>query len=133
MLAVVQHNKQIPVPDGPCERLHDGAARLVWEAKRPGRRDGHDVRICDRRQVDVARAVTKAGRQARRHLDGEPGLSRAARADERHQPVLVQQPRHVGHLRLAADETRQLHRKIVRTNGFGGTQGREVVAKIGMT
>ena len=67
-----------------------------------------------------------------RDLDRQPGFAHPARTGQRHQPVLRQQLAHLGQLRVAANETGQLHRKMLGDNRFGYAQRRELVDQVGM-
>jgi hypothetical protein len=60
------------------------------------------------------------------------GLAGAAGTGQRHQPVVDEQLFQVSHLCAAADKAGELHRKIMRTNTFRRTQGREIIAHVGM-
>ena len=62
----------------------------------------------------------------------QPGLAHAAGAGQGHQPVLGQQLPHLGQLGFAANEARQLHRKMVGNNAFGNPQRWEVVDQVGV-
>ena len=67
-----------------------------------------------------------------RDLDREPGFADPARTGQRHQPVVGQQLPQLGQLRVAADETGELHRKMLGDNGVGYPKRRELVDKVGM-
>ena len=96
-------------------------------------RDRHHAGIGDRRKIRVPDSVTELGRDASRDLNSETSLAGAAGTGQRHQPVSGQQLPHILHLGFAPNKTRELHRKVMRTNALSGTQWRELVTQVGVT
>jgi hypothetical protein len=82
--------------------------------------------------VYEAVGVTELRRDASRDLNGKTGLAGAAGIGQRHQPVVDEQLFQVSHLCAAADEAGELRRKVLRDNGVGCAQGREIITNIGM-
>ena len=84
--------------------LYGRSAGLVGQTERTRDRDRDDLRMRDRRQVDVVHAVGEGARRC-----GQRSRRRAAscphhRTGQVHQPVAFQQPSHLVHLCAAADE-----------------------------
>jgi hypothetical protein len=86
----------------------------VRQTKRTCCRDPHERGVGDRRQVDVPDAIAELGCYLGRDLYRQSGLANAARTGQGNQPVIAEQTSRVGHLRCAADEARQLRRKMLR-------------------
>ena len=86
----------------------------------------------DRRQIGIENAVGEVTAHLAGDLDRQPGLARSACAGQGHEPVVGQRTADLRDLRCAADEARQLSRKIMSGNGIRCPQRREVVAQIGM-
>ena len=73
----------------------------------------------DRRQIDIPNTVAELSARSRAAIStARRVLPDAASAGQGDQPVVGQQLPHLAHLRFAPNETRELHRKIVRTNSF---------------
>ena len=109
MLAVVQHQQQLTLTDESDNRVHSRPARLVRKAECARHRNRDQIRIGDRREVDVPHPVAELPCD----LNRQPRLTRTARAGKGDQPVVGQQPTHLGDLAFTADETRQLHWKTL--------------------
>jgi hypothetical protein len=132
MLTVVHDHRHPALTDGPNDAVDRRPAGLVPKAEGARHRHRYDLGMGYRREVDVVHAVREVWPYARRDLDGQPCLTRPACTGQVHQPVLTQQPPHVGHLRLTSDEAGELDRKVGCVNAFSGSQRRELVAQIRM-
>ena len=87
---------------------------------RPGHR--HHFRDGDRCEVDIPRAIGEGAADRGGHFHTEPSLSGAAGSGQRHQTIGGDDFPQFIHLRVAANETRQLGRKILRRNGGADTR-----------
>ena len=74
-------------------------------------------RILHRSQPGQPRAVREPGRRPPGHRAGQPGLAHPARPGHRHQPVLLQQARHLAHRPGPADKARQHDRETMHAGG----------------
>ena len=107
VLAVVQHQQQLPPGQHPGQRLREGRARRLMHLKRHRHRRRDQRRLLDSSQLDQPHPVGEPARYPPGHLTGQPGLAHPARPGHRHHPVLSQQPGDLVHRGLPADETRQ--------------------------
>ena len=82
MFTVVQDQQHRSVTDEPHKRVHRRAAGLVGQPERSSHRYGHEIRMRDRRQVDVPHAVVELGRHLTRDLYRETCLTRATGAGQ---------------------------------------------------
>ena len=71
------------------------ADRPGWSGKseQPGGRDGYELRLGDRRQVDILRAVGELGTDPARDFDGKSCLAGTAGAGQGDEPVLGEDAR----------------------------------------
>ncbi len=113
VLAVVEQQQRRPSGQRlrqPGQDVGRGASRRTVEQgglaqpERPGDGGGDVLAIGDCRQVDEPHPVGQLRLQRRADLDGEPGLARAARPDQRHEPGGAQRGPDPGELAAAADE-----------------------------
>ena len=109
-----------------------GATRLIGqpECSRDGQRD--KIGMGERSQVDVPHAVGEVVEHLACDLDGETRLTRPAIASQCDDAVLLEKLAHFRHLRIAADETRELCGQSLRCSRFGHSQRRKLVAEVGM-
>jgi hypothetical protein len=113
MLAVIQHQQQLPTGQHPRQHPGHRDARLLPHSQRR-RHDRRDQRrVLHRRQLGQPRPVREPARHSPGHLTGQPGLARAARPGHRHQPVLLQQPGCLAHGPGPADKTGQDSRETM--------------------
>lgn len=107
MLAVVQDEEQPTRSQRLREPLNRRPAGVLLYAK--GRRHlcPHLRRVHDGTQVDEPDPVRELVLQAPCHLGRHPGFANPAWPRHRYQPVLRQQPCHLGGVMLPAHETRQ--------------------------
>ena len=118
MLEVVEHEQRRALAEV-VEQLvlrREAAVRAVeGELDRLGEGGREEVRRGDGRERDEVDAVRVAVDAARGGLEGEPGLARAARPDEREQAALgiLQQPVDRFELRRPADERRSWQREVL--------------------
>ena len=120
VLAVIQHQQQLPPGQHPRQRLGGRHPRLLPYPHRRGHCRRYLRRVRYRCQFRQPCPVREPARHLPRHLIGQPGLTRAARPGNRHQPVLIQQPRHLTHRPGPADETGQRNRKAMHPTHPGG-------------
>ncbi len=114
MLAVVEHEQQLPRRRRVGERRHRRAARLLANAERRADRRRNQGRVGEPAELDQPHAVAEAVDHRARDLEREPGLSDSARTDERHEPVAREQLLGARDLLSAPDEARQRARQVVR-------------------
>ena len=112
MLAVVEHEEELGVPEAPRERL-PGRCRRVVEVERRGDESPDDDRIRHRGQVDEPHAATPGADLTPCDLDREACLARAAEAAERDQPVCPQEVADLRELPRPADEARERDGQVV--------------------
>ena len=112
VLGVVEQQQQLLVGDerrDGRERRDTGDLRCAERAGDLGR----DLRgVAERRQLREPHAVRVAVHEPAGSLQHQPGLAGPARADEGHQPVPLDERRHLGELLVASDEARQLDRQV---------------------
>ena len=89
----------------------------------------HVRRVGERVEVDEPDAVRARADLTRGRFQGQAGLAGTARAGQRDEPVIAQQPCDLAELALAADEAGQRRREVVPLHGRGG--GRELLAQDG--
>ena len=112
MLRVVEQEQQILVGEERRDGRDRGDARDLGRAER-ARDLGRDLRrVAERRQLGEPHAVRVAVEEAAGGLEHQPGLAGPARADERDEPVALDQRHDLGELLLPADEARQLDRQV---------------------
>ena len=112
VLRVVEQEQQLLVGDERRDRREGRDARDLWCAER-ARDLGRDLRgVAERRQLGEPHAVLVAVDEPAGSLQHQPGLARPARADERHEPVTLDERRYLGELLLSSDEARQLDRQV---------------------
>ncbi|CKP18552.1 Uncharacterised protein [Mycobacterium tuberculosis] len=133
VLAVVQHYQHAPVADTPHNGVHRRAARLIRQPQNPRRRDRHQRRVGDRRQVDIPNPVRITVGNGARDLCRQACLSDPADTGKGDPPFDVQQPTDLRHFVDAPHQPSELGRKTVRTNDFPGPQRRERVVQIRVT
>ena len=112
VLGVVEQEQQVLVGE---ERRDGRDRRDAGDLRRAERaRDlGRDLRrVAERRQLREPHAVGVAVDEAAGSLEHQPGLAGPARADERHEPVTLDERRDSAELLLASDEARQLDRQV---------------------
>ena len=119
-------------PTNRMQRIHRRAAGLVGQAQRAGHGDGHDVGVGDRREVDVPHPVAELVGYLGRDLHRQTRLADAARAGQRHQPVVGEQPPHVDHLAPRPTKLVSCAGRCCATSGFRCAKRRELVAKVGV-
>ena len=112
-----------------CEEgAQPGLERRATARHEPERRgeDGRDeLRIVDGLERHEPGAVVEAARLATQELDREARLACAPRADERDQPVRVQQPGEGVELHVATDEGRQSRGQVAATGSTCSLQRRK--------
>ena len=113
MLAVVQHQQQLLAGQHSRHCIGHWHAGLLPHPQRCRHNRLHPRWIPYRGQLCQPRPVGKPARHSPGHLTGQPGLPRTARPGHRHQPALIQQPRHLAHRPGTADKARQHSRKTV--------------------
>ena len=118
VLAVVQHDQRAPVGEQVDEQgQRVGLARLL-PAQRVGQPDRaeHGLRdlrgVADRGQLGQPGAAGEPVQHPDRGLGGQPGLAGAAGADQRDQPVPVEQRGDRGQVVVPADEAGELGRHV---------------------
>ena len=112
VLRVVEQEQQILVGDERRDRRDRRDAGDLWCAER-ARDLGRDLRrVAERRQLGEPHAVRVAVEETAGSLEHQAGLAGPARADERHEPVALDERRDLRELLLAADEARQLDRQV---------------------
>ena len=113
MLAVVEHQQQVPVSEMPDQRIFDRPVAFFAHAERGRDAKRHALRLADRSEIDVAHAIGK-GRQHRfRELYRQSRLAAASDPGQRQESGLPEELRVLGEIVLAADEARQLLREAV--------------------
>jgi hypothetical protein len=121
VLAVVQHQQQAPGPQRRRERLEQRPPGLLADPRGRGGRLGHQRGVGQGRQLHQPDAVRVRRPQGPRRLERQAGLAHAPGAGQRHQARAGgrpgQQPRHLGPLRLPADEGGQRRRQVPRRGG----------------
>ena len=122
MLAVIQHHQQLPAGQHPRHRLRRRPPRLLPHPQRHRHHRRNPRRIPHRGKLGQPRPVREPGRHPPGHRAGQPGLAHPARPGHHHQPVLLQQARHLAHRPGPADETRQYSRETMHADG--GHSGR---------
>jgi hypothetical protein len=113
MLAVVEEEQELhraQLVEEPGERSDIGP---VEESERSGDRGRQERRIRQRDQVDEPDTAAPGAHLARRDLQRQPRLARAAHTGQRDQALLPQQPLEVRELAAAADEARHRCGKVV--------------------
>ena len=113
MLAVVQNQQHLLGSEVVRERLGQRAARLLANAQGGGHRLWHERRIRQRRQLHQPHTVFEPFHQLARRRQSQPRLAAAARAGERQQAAILQQPLYLGQLLLPSDEAGELQRQVV--------------------
>jgi hypothetical protein len=83
------------------------------QRERPGHLVGNERRVVHCGEGHERHAVGEVRRRLSRRADSEPGLAHSARSREGHQPVVLDQPRQLGHLPAATDEARSRHGQVV--------------------
>ena len=116
VLAVIQHQQQLLPGQHPRQRLGRRHPRLLPYPQRRGHHRRDLRRVPHRRQLRQPRPVREPARHLPGHLAGQPGLPHPARPGHRHQPVLLQQPRHLAHRPGPADEARQRSREAMHAH-----------------
>ena len=124
-LAGVDDDQHPPGGDVLHEGLRHRPARLGADPQHPGDGERHQARVGDPGDVDEPDPVRIGVDETAGHPDREPGLTRAAGAEDGHQPVRPDQPAEFGLFGLAADEGADLGRQVVR-GGVLGTRAGEV-------
>ena len=129
VLAVVDDEERLVASDVRAQRLQQRLARLLLDVE-DLRGDARDQRrVLDRCQVDEPHAVGELFEHVGGDLQRQARLAVTAEAEQRQQPRFAQQALRVGELALAADERRDLLRKIVGRR-FERTQRGERVAQL---
>ncbi len=76
MLAVVEDDQQPAVTDEPDHRVDRRPARLVRQTQCAAHRDGHQVLVGDRREVDVPNVVAEIALRPESPSESCPNLLR---------------------------------------------------------
>ena len=113
LLAVVETDEQPPVAELPGQRRERSLDRLDQHAGGGRHLVGHRPVLRDAGEVDPPDAVTPAADLLGEGVDRQPRLAAAARADERHRPLVGEQPVQLVQLVAAADERRRLDGQVV--------------------
>ena len=102
--------EMLDMPTGHTEAPEDPSlARLFPELQRPGDGLGNRLGVDQRREVHEARALLEAAGELGRHMQGEPGLARASRAEQGHQAGAGHALLELGGLALTADDAMDRH------------------------
>ncbi len=110
MLAIVEDEQRLLVPEI-GRRTVDGRAPVRDRDADAAAHDiGDDLRVEDRSQLDHPDAVRRVAEHRTPDLDGEPGLSGASGAGQRHEPMQRQARPDLRLLHVSADVGRQLRR-----------------------
>ena len=117
VLAVVEHDQQLPVADhlgepGRVRQVEGGGDRRGTPAGSPT--GASSTRHPPKRRPSASAAAD---------LEGQPGLAHPAGADEGDEAMLGEQRREVAQLRVAADQRRQRLRDAPGERGAGGGRG----------
>ena len=114
MLAVIQHQQQLPAGQHPPRSTSAAHPRLLPYPQRRRRSPPEPAPDPSTGASSASHAPSaNSASHPPGHLTGQPGLPRTARPRHRHQPVPPQQPRHLGHRPGPADETGQRGREAV--------------------
>jgi hypothetical protein len=116
VLAVVQHEQQIPIAQVGGERRQRPLAGPVAQAQRERDRLRDEAAVLQRREVDQPDAVAEAVFEVHRDPERQPGLAHSPDAGEREEPRIGQLPLGIGQLAAATDETGQLPRQTRPVN-----------------
>jgi hypothetical protein len=111
MLTVVDNEKEPPRAHGVHEGIQEHPAWSLGELERRGHGVGHQGGVPMRSQVHNHHAVFVGLDDRAGDLECEPSLPHAARASERQQSSLSEDPPHVCHLALPTDEPGQRHKR----------------------
>ena len=101
MLAVVEHDQQITIPD----HLRQPVGVRQVQSGRDCR--GHAFGIADVRELHQTRAVRQAIRLVACHFERQPRLAHPARADERDEAMVAEQSRELANIVVAPDQRSQ--------------------------
>ena len=104
VLAIVEHEQEMPVADGARERLRRDLLAAELQSQRAGHCGRRESRVGKRRQFDEPRAMLEVGEQDAGGLHGKRGLSDPARAGQGHHPIGGDEVTHALHRRRPADE-----------------------------
>ena len=112
VLAVVEDQQQPARTKRVDQRLRDRLAALLRDAEDTGRCQANGAGIRDGSKVNEPRSVGEVRRDVRGGFDGQPGLAQAARPEQRHQPVCLEQVRDFANGVLATKEAGGLHGQV---------------------
>ena len=104
LLHVVQHQQQPTITEMRLQRLGRVLSRLATNLERRGDLGQHHRGVGHGAQVDEERALRESIQHLRGHVDRQPGLAGATRADQRHQASLPEHLLEPRDLIGAADE-----------------------------
>ena len=114
VLAVIQHQQQLPAREVAGQRRLRRKAGPVLQAQRARDRVGHQRLLPQLVQPDQPHPAGKRPSQLGGGPQRQPGLADPADPGQRHQPGPGQQPPDLGQLTAAAGEAGQLGRQIPR-------------------
>ncbi len=127
MLAVVEHQQQVPVSEMPDQRIFDRPVAFFTHAERGRDAKRHALRLGDRSEIDVAHAIGKGRQHHFSELDRQSRLAAAPDPGEREESGLPEELRVLGEIVLAAHEARQRPRQIVLGLWRGRGRRRRVI------
>ena len=125
VLAVVDHEQQLPAGERLGDGLDEGGVALRGDAEHRRDRRRHRVRVAHRRELDQPDAVGELARDLRPDLDREAGLADPADAGQRDQPVPAHELGDLADDLLAPDHRAQLLREVAG-DGVDAAQHGEV-------
>jgi hypothetical protein len=117
VLAVIQHQQQLPPGQHPRQDPGRRPARLLPHPQRRRHHGRHQRRVVHRGQLGQPHPVREPARHLFGYLAGQPGLARPARPGHRHQPVAAQQARDLAHRPGPAHEAGQRGHETVHAPG----------------
>nr|WP_233495851.1 hypothetical protein [Geodermatophilus sp. TF02-6] len=130
VLAVVQHDEQLPPAEVLHQRVDDRASGLVQVRQPETVEDdlGQQLGVAHGRELDHADAVGEGPADVDRDLCGEPSLTDTTETGDRHEPVRSQQRPELGDLGPPTDELGGERGDVARASARRG-DGRTVVER----
>ena len=131
MLAIIEHEQEMPVADAVRERLRRDPLAAELQFQHAGHRGRRESGVGKRRQFDEPRAILEVGEQIAGGLNGKHGLSDPPRAGQGHHAIGGDEVTHVLHRRRPADELADDRWKIGGRARCGlGGGGRDVASVV---
>jgi hypothetical protein len=93
VLAVVEHDETVELPEPVGQGVDDRAAELLAEAEHLGELGSDTFRVTDRRELDTPHPVGSAVELGPRHLVRQPGLAAPTRSRDRQQALFTDSDR----------------------------------------